>query len=521
MRIFISYRRADSQTITDRIYERLAATFGKENVFQDVFDIEYGQDFRRVLKEQVGSCDILLVVIGKQWLTVKEIDPATGQETDQPRLFNPDDSVRIEVETGLSRENDTLVIPVLVNDAGMPLAARLPDSLKALSYLNAAPVRNNPYFDEDIARLIRRLQDYRKERDARKSTGTRSRLPIIAGVGGIAALVIIALVIFNQPPDIGGTDTPTFTHTATITEAAVTDTATPTLPPTNTPTQGSTVSATNTSTATGTATNSTPNPTNTPTYPYIIVNSEGFDPGETLNVRRGPGTVFAPRIGVLAQGASAEILGRNPEGTWIKIRFPAGEGGIGWVSADFVTINNGTLASFTVDAGPPTPTMTFTPTVTNTTQGTPTNTNTPDPTSGWVGTWENPSNISDGLVRVVITRQANGELSIEPTFVSSNVESTLSARNTAFTLPELTVFFPIGQELSLFGTTLRIRQSGSALRVQVDRNLLQLAGSTPIPSQVYFLERVLTRPDIGDILNPNLFTTPQILVPIATISGGG
>jgi hypothetical protein len=36
MRIFISYRRKDSEAITGRIYDRLGAAFGEDNVFQDV-----------------------------------------------------------------------------------------------------------------------------------------------------------------------------------------------------------------------------------------------------------------------------------------------------------------------------------------------------------------------------------------------------------------------------------------------------------------------------------------------------
>ncbi|RMG81744.1 MAG: TIR domain-containing protein, partial [Chloroflexi bacterium] len=110
-RIFISYRRADSVTITGRIYDRLVAEYSDRNVFKDVDDIPLGADFRRVLDEEVGSCDVLLVIIGQQWLTL--------EENGQRRLDNPDDFVRIEVEAGLNR-NDVLVIPVLVKGAGMP-----------------------------------------------------------------------------------------------------------------------------------------------------------------------------------------------------------------------------------------------------------------------------------------------------------------------------------------------------------------------------------------------------------------
>ena len=50
-KIFISYRRVDSKAITSRIYDRLAAAFGKNNIFKDVGSIPLGRDFRGGLRE--------------------------------------------------------------------------------------------------------------------------------------------------------------------------------------------------------------------------------------------------------------------------------------------------------------------------------------------------------------------------------------------------------------------------------------------------------------------------------------
>ncbi len=128
-RIFISYRRADSQSVADRIHEHLAEVFRDDNVFQDVLGVSYGADFRRVLQQQVSVCDVMLVIIGQNWLNI------TDGEGNR-RLDNPDDFVRIEVETGL-RSATTLVIPVLVNSARMPHDVELPESLRELTYRNA------------------------------------------------------------------------------------------------------------------------------------------------------------------------------------------------------------------------------------------------------------------------------------------------------------------------------------------------------------------------------------------------
>lgn len=158
-RLFISYRRADSRKDAGRLYDRLAQTFGHDNVFKDVDDIPFGSDFRGVIAEAVGSCDVLLALIGRQWIGVTD-------EHDQRRLDNPGDFVRIEIETALERDGCT-VIPVLVDSAPMPGSGDLPDSLHELAYKNAVIVRDDPDFHRDVDRLIADLkQQYDKRTSA-------------------------------------------------------------------------------------------------------------------------------------------------------------------------------------------------------------------------------------------------------------------------------------------------------------------------------------------------------------------
>ncbi|MBC7813164.1 MAG: toll/interleukin-1 receptor domain-containing protein, partial [Burkholderiales bacterium] len=95
-RIFVSYRRADSITITGRIYDRLVAVFGEDGVFKDVEDIPFGVDFRSVIEHEIDQSEIVLVIIGPNWVTVTDTD---GNR----RLDNPNDFVRIEVETAIKR----------------------------------------------------------------------------------------------------------------------------------------------------------------------------------------------------------------------------------------------------------------------------------------------------------------------------------------------------------------------------------------------------------------------------------
>jgi hypothetical protein len=100
-----------------------------------------------VIIRAVGSCDVLLALIGNEWLTITD---AHGRR----RLDNSDDFVRLEIEAALSR--GVRVIPVLVNEARMPRAEELPDSLAALvrrQALELSPAR----FDFDTSRLLKVL----------------------------------------------------------------------------------------------------------------------------------------------------------------------------------------------------------------------------------------------------------------------------------------------------------------------------------------------------------------------------
>lgn len=124
--IFISYRRAESSAYVGRLYDRLVEAFGKPNVFKDVDNIPPGVDFRYVLAQAISRCDIVLVVIGKQWLSITD-------DYGRRRIDDPDDFVRIEVASALMRPN-CLVVPVLLQNTPMPPAHYLPPDLHPLVY---------------------------------------------------------------------------------------------------------------------------------------------------------------------------------------------------------------------------------------------------------------------------------------------------------------------------------------------------------------------------------------------------
>ena len=94
-KIFISYRREDSGGYAGRLYDRLSRHFGKDQVFMDIDHIEPGEDFVALIGQQVGTCKILIALIGRNW--VNAADKAGAR-----RLDDPEDFVRVEIASALA-----------------------------------------------------------------------------------------------------------------------------------------------------------------------------------------------------------------------------------------------------------------------------------------------------------------------------------------------------------------------------------------------------------------------------------
>lgn len=157
-RIFISYRRDDTAGHAGRLYADLAAQFGADNVFMDTETLEPGADFPERLRREIESSDVLIALIGKQWL---------GR-----RLREPEDYVRKEIQAALDRKLRT--IPVLVHGARMPSIAHLPESIGELSHRHAFEISNSQW-RHDVERLISALQG---GKHTENDPGPRTNLPL-------------------------------------------------------------------------------------------------------------------------------------------------------------------------------------------------------------------------------------------------------------------------------------------------------------------------------------------------------
>lgn len=143
-RIFINYRRADTEGYVGRLYDHMIQHFRADDIFMDVSSIEPGEDFVRVLEDAVAACDVFIAMIGPQWLTLED---AQGIR----RIDQWNDFVRIEIASALKQEK--FVIPVLVGRAGMPGPDELPEDLQPLSRRNALEL-SHQRFGYDAGKLI-------------------------------------------------------------------------------------------------------------------------------------------------------------------------------------------------------------------------------------------------------------------------------------------------------------------------------------------------------------------------------
>jgi CHASE2 domain-containing sensor protein len=149
---FISYRRDQSAFAANVLRRELVQRFGEPAVFMDTSTINAGDEWPRAIRGAIRGCSVMLVLIGPHWSSAPS---ASGGR----RLDDPDDWVRLEVETGL-RQEQTVVVPLLLDGATIPTEADLPSSLAALSRREAFTVSGTALGD-DVDRLLRAVQRVR------------------------------------------------------------------------------------------------------------------------------------------------------------------------------------------------------------------------------------------------------------------------------------------------------------------------------------------------------------------------
>ena len=189
--MFLCYRREDASGHAGRLYDAITAHLPLESVFMDIDTIEPGVDFVEVVEEAVGSCDVLLALIGQRWLR-------TSNETGAPRLQDANDYVRLEIEAALERQ--IRVIPVLIQDSHMPSAQELPEGMRALARRNAIEISDHRW-RYDVDQLLRVLIRVREAAESKSTTSPQRSAP--ATTVSLSSNADQTALPLNQTPTVG------------------------------------------------------------------------------------------------------------------------------------------------------------------------------------------------------------------------------------------------------------------------------------------------------------------------------
>ncbi|MCH9808402.1 MAG: SUMF1/EgtB/PvdO family nonheme iron enzyme [Alphaproteobacteria bacterium] len=176
-KIFVNYRRDDSAPYALNVAQYLERAFGSRNVFIDIDRLRAGEKFAQVLEQRLGQCDVMVAIIGPDWLEIRNEDGTR-------RLEDTEDWVRLEIERALAR--GVVVIPVTVGGGALPSKAQLPEVLQPLVDHHAANISRDG-FRHEMAGLVQDIKSVRKGKKGGFSAGRIAAglvlLGLIAGGG--------------------------------------------------------------------------------------------------------------------------------------------------------------------------------------------------------------------------------------------------------------------------------------------------------------------------------------------------
>jgi len=186
-KIFICYRREDTGNYAGRIAERLLREFSSDQVFMDTESVRGGADWVKELTRELEQADAVLVVIGRQWLTL--------ERDGKPRLSYEDDWVRSEIRTALHLHKP--ILPIVQSLRAVRFeASALPADIRALSRLQAQTLRPGS-FSHDF-RLLSEWLDQNGIRPLARAR--RTNLVNLVAIGAVLLLAIFVIGSSLAPP---------------------------------------------------------------------------------------------------------------------------------------------------------------------------------------------------------------------------------------------------------------------------------------------------------------------------------
>jgi hypothetical protein len=171
LRIFLSYRRNDCQPQANGLYDGLKNRLPDARVFMDIDGIPAGADFEEYIRREISVCDVVLVMIGDNWLDARP-------NSDVRRIDEPGDFVRLEIESALASAQ-VRTFPVLVEGTLMPGPEQLPQSISRLARLQAVELDDRRWRG-DLEHLVAEVEAVSRERGklaARVTPAEVTRVP--------------------------------------------------------------------------------------------------------------------------------------------------------------------------------------------------------------------------------------------------------------------------------------------------------------------------------------------------------
>ncbi len=347
-KIFISYSRRDIGFVRTLAGDLEKAGY---DVWWDVSDLRGGDDWLRVIPAEIETSDHFVVVLSPNAVASEWVRKEYAQALSLRKKIIPVMLARTSVPFALNTIN-------YVDFTSGDYTAGLNSLLTALGYSGEMPVTRTT-----LPFMLRKYA-----------------VPILIGV--LFLLVLVASFLIQPLPPI---TTPTSTILPATTPAtAVTTFPTETDIPTISPTASITITPTLTVTSTQNPTaTQTPSPTNRP-FARLGLCVES-DYANSINVRSGPGTIYAPLGEPLLVGTCLFFSARNEEVTWLQIApnqpdtlLQQYEGG--WIFRELLGLGMTGPIDLPAVTLTPTPTPSETPTITATFTRTPTPSETPTET---------------------------------------------------------------------------------------------------------------------------------------------
>ncbi len=155
--LFVNYRRADDKVFVELLRTHFMFRYRQDNVFMDFDTIPPFADFAEFIKDRVRASDVLVMMIGKNWLKLLKDKEANGEP----------DYVRMELEEAL--KHNIPIAPILIQGAQLPDKADVPESLQPIWSLNIPSIgegrdllNNIGYIMGGFERAVREKGKHRK-----------------------------------------------------------------------------------------------------------------------------------------------------------------------------------------------------------------------------------------------------------------------------------------------------------------------------------------------------------------------